>query len=441
MNESTGTGRIPQMAAHPAWVLYLEILLIAVALFGVGLGLRRMAAGETVNSRMATVWSLTKDGTWYIDRPLDQERNPFEARTIDKVMINGRLMSSKPPVLPLLMTGEYLVLNRLFGWELEVPEDLQKILQVMTLTLIIPAYAGILILFAVCLGWFVEAPWRRIPVLMALAFGTQLPGFSTEVNNHIPAAFTLLLSVYLALGMGLGCLEQKPWRFVLFGLACGLTFAFDLPMTVFAAMAGLYLFFRFPRNAALWGGLGLLIPLGVHFGVMIAVTGSPMPVQMDQNNFLFEGSFWRSPGGLDGLSEPKGAYLFHMTFGRRGGFLMFPVLLTGLAGIALAALRRDTPHRGFILAGALGFVLLTAYYVIRTNNYGGASYGFRWYIGAMAPLLLMGAPVLNRMNSRWNWALWSLLLAVSMYSAWECYQSPWGEDLEWTTRYLFGPSY
>jgi hypothetical protein len=441
MSDNTPPGSDVSVKAPSVTVLYIEILLILVAVSGVCLGLRSMAVGETVNSRMATVWSLTRDGTWYIDRPLDQARNPFEARTIDKVMINGRLLSSKPPVLPLLMTGEYIVLNRLFGWDLEDPEALQKLLQVMTLTLVIPSYAGILILFSMCLRWFIRPAWRRIPLLLALAFGTQLPGYSAEVNNHLPAAFTLLLSVYLALGMGLGHLSPKPWRFILFGLAGGLTFTFDLPMTVFVALSGLYLLLRFPREAVIFGGLGMLVPLGVHFGIMITVTGSPMPVQMDQNNFLFESSFWRNPGGIDGLSEPKGTYLFHLTIGRQGGFLLFPVLLTGVAGVAMALLRRDTPFRGAILAGALGFVLLTAYYVVRTNNYGGASYGFRWYLGAMSLVLLMSAPVVNRMNARWTWAIWTFLLAVSMYSAWECYQTPWGENLEWTSRYFFGPSY
>ena len=73
-------------------------------------------AGDTVTSRLATVYALAHDGTWYIDRPLDLPENPFIAHTVDKVVTKeGRLLSSKPPVLPLLMTGEYMVMRALIG--------------------------------------------------------------------------------------------------------------------------------------------------------------------------------------------------------------------------------------------------------------------------------------------------------------------------------------
>jgi len=84
---------------------------------------------------------------------------------------------------------------------------------------------------------------------------------------------------------------------------------------------------------------------------------------------------------------------------------------------------------------------LSTYYTLRTNNYGGAAYGFRWHLVSMPVLLLMGIPVWNGVRTPLRWCLALALLGVSMYSAWECYTTPWGANQEWTCRLLFGPSY
>ena len=81
----------------------------------------RSRLGTSATSRLATVWSLTRHHTFYIDRPAGEAPNPFEQRTVDKAMANGRLISTKPPILPLLMTGEYIVMRKLLGWQLERP--------------------------------------------------------------------------------------------------------------------------------------------------------------------------------------------------------------------------------------------------------------------------------------------------------------------------------
>ena len=418
-----------------------EIAIIVTAGLVALLGMRHIAVGETVNSRLATVWGLAHDGAWYIDRPADGPPNPFERTTIDKVAVGDRRISSKPPILPLIMTGEYLLLHAVFGWELEDETGLRLILECMILSLMISSYVCILIFFAQTLHLFMRNPWPRLFALCALAFGTQLPGFAGQINNHVPSAAMLMIALYLALGLGSGKLAPRAWRFGLFGLTAALVFVLDIPSTIFVALAGLYLAFRFPRQTLVWAGLGAVGPLALHFGIMIAVTGSPWPVQIKRDMFLYEGSYWRNPGGIDALNEPKLTYLFHLSFGRYGTFALFPILLAGLAGAARAVLRKDTPWRGYVLGGALAFGILTAYYVARSNNYGGAAYGFRWHMAAMPVLLLMAIPVFENMRARWRWVFAVLLLLISMYSAWECLQTPWGANQEWTCRLIFGPSF
>ncbi|HPO15477.1 MAG TPA: hypothetical protein PLI09_18690 [Candidatus Hydrogenedentes bacterium] len=419
------------------WLTWGLLLLAAVLS---GMGIRTVCVGDTVTSRLATVFSLTQDGTWYIDRPLTQPPNPFEQRTVDKVWVNGRLISSKPPVLTLLMTGEYLVFHRLFGWGFDDIAQLKRLLQCMNFSLVVLAYSGTLVWFALILRLVMANAWPRLAVLASLAFGTQLFGFSAQLNNHVPGACMLMMALYFVLGL---CSEKHapaPWRFFLFGFSASLVYTLDMPLTIFAAPAGLYLLYRFPKQAVVWGGLGALPALAIHFGVMMTVTGSLLPVQVNRAMYLYESSPWRNPLGIDALNEPKGKYLFHMTFGRHGSFMLYPVLLMGLAGAIRALVRRNMPWRGYVLTGLAAFVILTAYYVFRTNNYGGEAYGFRWHIGAMPVLLLMGAPVVDGMRGRWKWGIMVILLAISAYSAWECFQMPWQSNREWICRLFLGPS-
>ncbi len=426
-------------ASHPAYWAERAIILFAILL--ACFGMWGATTLDSANSRLATAWSLVHRGSWFVDTQPGEAFNRFGAATVDKVAIDGRIVSSKPPVLPLLMTGEYALLHHGLGWDLDKPEDRELIVLFMALTLMGVSWAVCLVFFALILDLFVDSPWRRVSLLFGLAFATQLPGFAPQINNHTPAAAALMVALYFALGVATGKRAPAAGRFFGFGFAGALVFALDMPATIFVALAGLPLLFRFPRQAVTWGGAGLALPLVVHFGTNIHVTGSPVPVQMRKELYLYESSYWRNPGGLDALNEAKGTYLFHLSFGRFGSFTLFPILLLGIAGTACAAMRRDLPQRFWVLGGMAAFVLLNTYYTLRTNNYGGHAYGFRWHIASMPVLLLLAAPYVGRWRGVAPWVLFGLLLIPGMVSAWECYHEPWGAQQEWTVRWLFGPAF
>jgi hypothetical protein len=67
------------------------------------------------------------------------------------------------------------------------------------------------------------------------------------------------------------------------------------------------------------------------------------------------------------------------------------------------------------------------------------AYGFRWHLASAPVLLAMSLPLLRRLRSRAALVALGLLLCVSAYSAWECYQNPWSKDTEWTARLIHGP--
>ncbi|MDX9971777.1 MAG: hypothetical protein RBU21_02175 [FCB group bacterium] len=418
----------------------VQLLVFCAALTFVVMGTYARSFGDAANSRLATVYSLTEYGTFYLDRPLDQEPNRFEQGTIDKVMANGHIISSKPPMLVLFMTGEYWLLNKAFGLDLNDKEDTEQIIRLLSMTLMGLPYLLILILFAWTLEFLGIDPLVRTVLLFCLAFCTQLWGYSLNINNHVPGAFLVVACLYLSLGLIEGVFAPVWWRFFLFGLLAGLVPTIDTPAAIFPFLAGIALLIKFPKEALTWALLGGLIPLGVHGAIMYVVTGSPFPVQTRAELYLYRGSYWRHPIQVDALDETKLNYLFNMTLGRTGLFALYPILFGGIAAGLRALLRKDTPYRTHILMGLAGFVILSAYYLLKTNNYGGQAYGFRWYMAAMPVLLMMSAPLLCKVRTRWRWIFVGFMIGISFYSAWECTVTPWAANHEWTTRFL-GTSY
>lgn len=410
----------------------------------------RAPQGDHANSRLATVYSLTRHGSWFIDSSPGTPPNPFEQQTVDKVMVRGkvidgtvrggRIISSKPPVLPLIMTADYLLARAVTGWDLDIPEDVNGLLVWLSASLIGTSYFIALLFFAKTLLLFRVPPWPRTFLLFGLAFGTQLFGFSGTINNHLPAAAALTAAVYFALGLTSGRLSPAPWRFAAFGFSGGLVPTLDMPNGIYILAAAAALFLAHPRATLTWAALGALPPLGTHVAVTWIVTGHFLPVQMRPETYQYEWAYWRHPLGIDGLNEPKGTYAFHILFGRAGLFLLFPILTLAVAGVLRALFKADTLGRAAIIPGIVCFAVLALYYVFKTNNYGGESYGFRWFIPSMPVLMLMAAPLFAVRVPAPTRIVIAGLLAVSCYSAWECSQIVWQSGREWTCR-LFGPPY
>lgn len=410
------------------------------------IGAYRGEHGDLAVSRLATVYGLTQHGTWYIDQP----DNPFTPNTIDKVVVRGdesngvmrggRMVSSKPPIMPLAMTGIYAVAHAIAGWELTSDADVDALLALMTVLLISGSYVLSLVLFYRSLNLLDVPDAPKLFLLTALAFGTQLAGYSITINNHVPAAAALTASLYFALGLLTAKHTPAAWRFAAFGFAGALVPTLDMPEGVYVAAAGCALFVRFPKQTALWCVAGAVAPLAVHFVCTWYATGSLLPVQMRPVAYLYEAAYWRHPLGIDALSEPKLTYLFNTTFGRCGVFMLFPVLLLGPLGALAALASNDAFLKRAAVAGLACFLVLVAYYVKSTNNYGGESYGFRWYIASMPVLLLMAAPLASRINRPWKWALVTAMLVVSCYSTYESARIGWESGKEWTSR-IFGPAY
>ncbi|MBI1318192.1 MAG: hypothetical protein GC168_04465 [Candidatus Hydrogenedens sp.] len=435
----TDTTRNTADAPSLAFLAGLAVL-VALFLFTSAWALRTIVLGDSANSRLATAYALVHHGHWWIDDRGEDHPNPFEAGTVDKVELDGRILSTKPPVLPLLMTAEYAAFHHGLGWTLMEDRDQTRwMIRFMVFTLSVLPMAAALVFFALALRMLGATEAVSLFLTAALAFGSQVMGFAPGINNHVPCVAVLCVMGYIVVGLVTRKLPPRPVYFYAYGLCGALVFTLDMPATIYAAAAGLALLAKFPRQASMFGGAGLALPLLAHFAAMLDSSGSILPIQTRESLYLYEAAYWRNPGGIDALNEPKLIYLFHMTFGRFGTFLLFPVLALGLAGFVKETLRPGN-LRPWVLGAFACFVVVTAYYMLKTNNYGGAAYGFRWHMASVPALLLMAVPVMPPAAPRWVWGIAVALLAVSGFSAWQCYQAPWGTGGEWTVHHLFGPA-
>jgi len=420
-------------------------------------------------SRMAAIESLVERGTWIIDE------SPF-SRTVDRIFVDGHFYSDKPPVLAFIASGVYAVLHRGFGLSLDAGWcDLDEspchcrafcddspdwAYYLLTLTLIGVPSALMLALFYHMTGLFGLGNPAAILLTAALGLATQVFPYSTVFNSHIPAAACLLAGFYALLRarrpLGFPKPQGSPagrWLFFA-GLLTALAFTFDL---------GVGLFFVAFFGYALWGHrrhawpyiLGGLLPIAWMVFLDYQIVGTPLPPYMYTQGYDYPGS--RFPQTIAGNRSPENVLIYglRLLLGDHGLFAFNPVLLW--AGVALVRyslfairhssvvkeplLRWRNPFlsqsavvRFAILVG-LTSSLFALYFILFTDNFGGAAYGPRWYT-VFIPLFFLFVAVewgsracsVSEVAKPGFWIRWFLFLALTCISFLNSYQgalNPW----------------
>lgn len=349
------------------WIAYAALLLVLTG---------PPEFGWNENSRLATVESLVERGTLSIGEST--------LETGDKCWFRGVYYSDKPPIPSLIGAVAYWPVHRILG--LRLAED--------------PLAYRLVTFFAVGLAQclLVAVFYRairskcRFPLAMTaiLALATLLPGYATVYNNHAPGALFLFGALAaVSTRFGNPPTGRFRWTFVA-GFCAGLSVGSDLSTAVYFALFGLLLFLWERENLEgyVWGAL---IPIGLFLLVNVRVTGDILPAYFHPEGYDFPGSHMaQTLGGSAPSALPEVMrYLFECTFGVPGFFTNTPVLLLGLVGVAVA-MRRPT-DRGPALCVLAGFAVSLAFYGLRSSNFGGYSFGFRYLLPA-TPLLLYYLP-------------------------------------------------
>ncbi len=191
-------------------------------------------------SRWATVSSLVDRRTFNIDY-LQSYRDPVTNRrtwqTIDRVQhrdAQGALhnYSSKPPLFPTLIAIPYAVLKTITGWSI-----LKQPLLVGRIVLAIVNLPLLAILFAATISLIQRyrlSPWSTIFLTAMITCGTLVPPFAITLNNHLPAAASVALGLWL--------LDSQArfgatwWKMLLTGLCIAFSVANELPSLALAPL-------------------------------------------------------------------------------------------------------------------------------------------------------------------------------------------------------------
>ena len=294
--------------------------------------------------------------------------------TVDKVMNPATMefYSTKPPLLTVLVAGEYWLIKQATGWTLK--NQPQEVVRLILLTI----NALPLVLYLVLLAWLLEqhaaSDWGRFYILGCAAFGTLVTPFLITFNNHTVGTFSALVAVYCVCKIWEG--KGHAWLSLLAGLAAGFTATCDLPALALAACLGLVLLYQgwrrspVPRSWILLYAGGALVPLiaqaALNFsllGTSVEEVGGPWyrkALVLAKRGlggpygefggpwYKYEGSHWArepAPGqkrrGIDFAREHESrtTYALHLLVGHHGVFSLTPFTLLTLAGVVMGLAR------------------------------------------------------------------------------------------------------
>jgi hypothetical protein len=415
-------------------------------------------------SRWATVRSLVDEGTYAVGRRVYDSAGKYRDegivnedgwQTVDKVMNPETKVfySSKPPLLPTLLAGEYWLINKVTGWK--IAEQPWKVIVPILLTVNILPLIGYLIVLARLLEQYGATDWGRLFTFATACFGTFINTFSTSLNNHTLAAFTTLFAVYPLLRsrtressefsaertLTSSATSMSAAALATSGFFAGLTFTLELPAGAFLIGLGALCLWIAPRRTLLAFVPAALFPVAALVVTNYIAIGDVWPAytKIEGPWYQYEGSHWAKKGaerrGVDfaGDQESRQSYAFHLLAGHHGLLSLTPVWLLAFVGMAIGLTPAAPPRwRLLMVLTLLVSITVIAFFaaIVATVNYGGFSSGPRWFFWLTPLWLLALAPVADRFGScRWGRGIAYVCLAISVvavsYPAWNPWRHPW----------------
>lgn len=394
------------------------------------------------NARWDTIWSLVDFGTYQIfDTEEDAKKfdRPKQLGTIDKVVVDGRTYSSKPPLLPTVMAGVAKLVKVAIRepFSLEDKTDPKKgsfpIYSKVTLFVFnaLP-FALFMVYYRRFLDRFDLDFELWLFCLLFAATGTLLTGYLATLNNHTLAAQLAFFAGYHLIRLVYDG-QSQWWRFAAIGLFSTLSATCELPAGLLAAFA-LIVCFRKDWRKTLFGYVPpAALVTAAFFATNYFAIGTLKPAYLQKQLYDFPGSYWtgNEKSGIDALNdhpESKLLYLVQMTVGHHGLFSLTPVWLFGLVGTWSLLRRTDSRLPGMEWPIAVATAIVFGFYWLLNSerNYGGFCHGMRWLLW-LAPFWLMLLPASLQRIATGDGArklLWSCLV-VSCVSMADTLYNPW----------------
>jgi hypothetical protein len=369
------------------------LVVLAVAVVIAAVSARPYPGSWNDSSRLAAVESLVDHHTLAIDASL------FGRGTGDKICVNGRFYSHRPPVPALLLAGLYRALQ----WATGLKAERRPGTFCYWLTLGSSGLAYVVAVWCVFrLGGPLRLPLRvRLMLTAGLGLATLALPYARQVNDHI-----LLLAVAAALALNLAVAANRYresfWSLYGSGTLAGFGYTLDLgagPLLVLCTLA--LVLYRGRRRAAvrLSAFLAGALPwVTLHHAVNYAVAGTWLPAAALPQFFRWPGSPFTEAnltGGWKHHDLPALlGYAVELVLGPRGFLVHNLPLLPAVLAVPLLLWRRvrEWPELLWGTAWAAGTWLV---YAAGSNNYAGLCCSIRWFVPLLAPGCLTLAVVLR----------------------------------------------
>lgn len=443
------------------------------------LRLQRPFLSANDRSRWCTIRALVDDGTYEIDQIVSNQDEYAVWNTIDMVKHEGddgqpHLYSTKPPLFPTLVAGEYWLIKKATG--LTLKENTHTVVRIILITVNVTSIGLFLLVLARLVERYGATDWGRMVVMMTATLGTFLTTFAVSLNNHLIAAVCVLVALDAALRI-LSEDERRLRYFALAIAAASFAVAVELPALLFLALVGLLLLWKYPRPTLLAGAPAALVVLGAAATTNYIAHGTVKPAYSfrdrgnDENgqprdwrngnwyNYTFEvrdprdpdkpprivQSYWsRDEASLARRSEvdrgdpSRANYALHMLVGHHGIFSLTPIWGFSLVGMFALAFRCEPPSlrwigKVIVVISAVVFV----FYLMQpqeNRNFGGVTSGLRWTFWLVPLWLLALLPAADwSAVTRGRRTAIGICLALSVmsasYATWNPWTHPWIADL------------
>ena len=426
----------PELDESSAAVRWAGLLIILV---GMSLATSRLLSTGPLNSandrsRWCTVWSLGEKGTYQID----EARQKPGWNTIDLVKHEEHFYSTKPPLLPWMVTQLYKGLKLATGWTLDT--HLLSVTRILLFLINIVPMTVALMLWRQMLEEKVRDPFAQLFAMALLSGGTLLSPFLSVFNNHTVAATSIMIAIW-----AIDRIHREvngKWEFALAGIAFGFGVCNELPSAALVGLVFLLLWSQVPRSMWALMVVAFCIPIAMFFWTNYEASGGLRPFYSfygsDKYRFIHEGipSYWMDPRGIDSNRDGFWVYLLHCTIGHHGWFSLTPAFVWTLVAWSVPKFRQAGDHAGRLpfLTGAVSFIVF-AFYLLKTENYnyGGGSVALRWMQWLAPVWVLVMLPVIEAFGKNRIGRIAVLTtLAISVVFAWCPSDGPWKQSALYT---------
>jgi glycosyltransferase involved in cell wall biosynthesis len=334
-------------------------------------------------SRFATIEKVVSEHTLSIDKSIFW--------TGDKIQVDNKFYSDKPPVFSIFASIPYFILYTVF--DIPFSYHPKKIVYITNVFSLLPLFLLYFYLSYYFAKRYVKYDKEKLlSIIILLSISTVLFSYTTQLNNHLPAAMLVGIASLILF------YKKKYSNKDVFFVALLLSFAtvFDLGAGFIALSSVFLVGWNVLKNIKdvpsqikniAWYAMGACIPALLHVLINIQITGDIWPGSMHPEFFNWEGSEFT----VDNLTSASLAvdsfwdwlkYLWFMVlFGYRGLFLHSPILIIGIVlAIYNIVKGKVIQHKIYALSTISSFFSIILYYSLFGKGGGGTSYTIRWFL-------------------------------------------------------------